>query len=82
VRLARKPNVILFEEPISARDPTMIGEVQAVIRDLAKWGTTRITVTYEMKFVREICNRVYASTREKTRCNMSMHRYDEIGERI
>jgi polar amino acid transport system ATP-binding protein len=37
----------------------MIGEVQAVIRDLAKQGTTMIIVTHEMKFAREICNRVF-----------------------
>ena len=50
---------MLFDEPTSALDPTMIGEVQAVIRDLAKQGTTMIIVTHEMKFAREICNRVF-----------------------
>ena len=57
--LAMKPEIILFDEPTSALDPTMIGEVQAVIRDLAKKGTTMIIVTHEMKFAREICNRVF-----------------------
>ena len=57
--LAMEPEVILFDEPTSALDPTMIGEVQAVIRDLAKQGTTMIIVTHEMKFAREICNRVF-----------------------
>ena len=57
--LAMEPDVILFDEPTSALDPTMIGEVQAVIRDLAKQGTTMIIVTHEMKFAREICNRVF-----------------------
>ena len=57
--LAMEPDIILFDEPTSALDPTMIGEVQAVIRDLAKAGTTMIIVTHEMKFAREICNRVF-----------------------
>ena len=57
--LAMEPEIILFDEPTSALDPTMIGEVQSVIRDLAKLGTTMIIVTHEMKFAREICNRVF-----------------------
>ena len=57
--LAMEPEIILFDEPTSALDPTMIGEVQAVIRDLAKQGITMIIVTHEMKFAREICNRVF-----------------------
>ena len=57
--LAMEPDIILFDEPTSALDPTMIGEVQTVIRDLAKQGTTMIIVTHEMKFAREICNRVF-----------------------
>ena len=57
--LAMEPEIILFDEPTSALDPTMIGEVQAVIRDLAKQGTTMMIVTHEMKFAREICNRVF-----------------------
>ena len=57
--LAMDPEIILFDEPTSALDPTMIGEVQAVIRDLAKKGTTMIIVTHEMKFAKEICNRVF-----------------------
>ena len=57
--LAMEPEIILFDEPTSALDPTMIGEVQTVIRDLAKRGTTMIIVTHEMKFAREVCNRVF-----------------------
>ena len=57
--LAMEPEIILFDEPTSALDPTMIGEVQSVIRDLAKQGITMIIVTHEMKFAREICNRVF-----------------------
>ena len=57
--LAMEPEIILFDEPTSALDPTMIGEVQAVIRDLAKQGITMMIVTHEMKFAREICNRVF-----------------------
>lgn len=57
--LAMKPNIILFDEPTSALDPTMVGEVQAVIRDLAAQGLTMIIVTHEMRFAREIANRVF-----------------------
>ena len=57
--LAMDPDIILFDEPTSALDPTMVGEVQAVIRELAKMGKTMMIVTHEMKFAREICNRVF-----------------------
>ncbi len=57
--LAMNPSIILFDEPTSALDPTMVGEVQSVIRELAKSGKTMMIVTHEMKFAREICNRVF-----------------------
>ena len=57
--LAMEPDVMLFDEPTSALDPTMVGEVQSVIRELAKMGKTMMIVTHEMKFAREICNRVF-----------------------
>ena len=52
------PEVILLDEPTSALDPTMIAEVQDVIRDLSKSGKTMIIVTHEMGFAREVANRV------------------------
>ena len=57
--LAMDPDVILFDEPTSALDPNMVGEVQAVIRDLAGSGRTMMIVTHEMNFARAICNRVF-----------------------
>ena len=57
--LAMDPEIILLDEPTSALDPTMVGEVQAVIKDLAKKGLTLIIVTHEMRFAREIANRVF-----------------------
>ncbi len=57
--LAMEPEIILFDEPTSALDPTMVGEVQAVIKDLAKHGLTMIIVTHEMRFAREVANRVF-----------------------
>ena len=57
--LAMEPEIILFDEPTSALDPTMVGEVQAVIRDLAKRGLTMMIVTHEMRFAREVANRVF-----------------------
>lgn len=57
--LAMDPDVILLDEPTSALDPTMVGEVESVIRDLAGSGKTMMIVTHEMKFARAICNRVF-----------------------
>lgn len=57
--LATDPEVILFDEPTSALDPTMVGEVETVVRDLARKGLTMIIVTHEMKFAREVSNRVF-----------------------
>jgi len=57
--LAMNPEVILFDEPTSALDPTMVGEVQAVIKSLAQKGLTMLIVTHEMKFAREVANRVF-----------------------
>ena len=57
--LAMEPEIILLDEPTSALDPTMVGEVQAVIKDLAKKGLTLMIVTHEMRFAREIANRVF-----------------------
>ena len=56
--LAMDPDIILFDEPTSALDPSMIGEVQSVIKLLAKTGRTMMIVTHEMDFARKISNRV------------------------
>ena len=57
--LSMDPEIILFDEPTSALDPTMVEEVQSVIRELSRLGRTMLIVTHEMKFAREICNRVF-----------------------
>ncbi|WP_342723796.1 amino acid ABC transporter ATP-binding protein [Bradyrhizobium sp. B097] len=56
--LAMKPALMLFDEPTSALDPELVGEVLAVMRDLAKSGMTMIIVTHELGFAREVANRV------------------------
>ena len=56
--LAMEPNVLLFDEPTSALDPEMVGEVLAVMQDLAKSGMTMVIVTHEMGFAREVADRV------------------------
>ena len=56
--IAVRPKVILFDEPTSALDPELVGEVLAVMRKLAGEGTTMIVVTHEMKFAREVANKV------------------------
>lgn len=56
--LAMEPEVILFDEPTSALDPEMVGEVLAVIKDLAKSGMTMAIVTHEMGFAREVADKV------------------------
>jgi polar amino acid transport system ATP-binding protein len=56
--LALRPGVILFDEPTSALDPELVGEVLAVIKDLATSGTTLVIVTHEIGFAREIADQV------------------------
>lgn len=56
--LAMKPEILLLDEPTSALDPRMVGEVMNVIRKLAKSGITMMIVTHEMRFAREITNKV------------------------
>ena len=56
--LAMEPEVLLFDEPTSALDPEMVGEVLAVMRDLAKQGMTMLVVTHEMAFARDVSNHV------------------------
>ena len=56
--LAMEPEVMLFDEPTSALDPEMVGEVLDLMRDLAKDGMTRVVVTHEMGFAREVADRV------------------------
>jgi putative lysine transport system ATP-binding protein len=56
--LAMEPEVLLFDEPTSALDPEMVGEVLAVMRDLAKAGMTMLVVTHEMAFARDVSNHV------------------------
>lgn len=56
--LAMNPDVMLFDEPTSALDPEMVGEVLAVMKELAKSGLTMIVVTHEMAFARDVADRV------------------------
>ncbi|AMD96065.1 amino acid ABC transporter ATP-binding protein [Leptotrichia sp. oral taxon 847] len=57
--LAMDPQIMLFDEPTSALDPEMIGEVLAVMKELAQAGMTMIVVTHEMGFARNVANRVF-----------------------
>ncbi|MBR4072802.1 MAG: amino acid ABC transporter ATP-binding protein, partial [Clostridia bacterium] len=56
--LCMEPEVMLFDEPTSALDPEMVGEVLAVIKDLAKSGMTMAVVTHEMGFAKEVADRI------------------------
>jgi polar amino acid transport system ATP-binding protein len=56
--LAMQPKVLLFDEPTSALDPEMVGEVLAVMKDLATSGMTMVVVTHEMGFARQVADRV------------------------
>ena len=56
--LAMHPKVILFDEPTSALDPTMVDEVESVIKDLATEGMTCVIVTHEMRFARNVASKV------------------------
>ncbi|MFK4821325.1 amino acid ABC transporter ATP-binding protein [Ochrobactrum quorumnocens] len=56
--LAMRPDVMLFDEATSALDPALVGEVLAVIRQLAEQGMTMILVTHEMAFARDVADKV------------------------
>jgi polar amino acid transport system ATP-binding protein len=56
--LAMEPEVMLFDEPTSALDPELVGEVLAIMRDLAREGVTMIVVTHEARFAAEVADRV------------------------
>ena len=56
--LAMGPEVLLFDEPTSALDPEMVGEVLAVMQDLASGGMTMLVVTHEMAFARDVSTQV------------------------
>ena len=56
--LAMEPDVLLFDEPTSALEPEMVGEVLNVMKDLAKKGMTMVVVTHEIGFAREVGDRI------------------------
>ncbi|MBQ4566925.1 MAG: amino acid ABC transporter ATP-binding protein [Desulfovibrio sp.] len=63
--LAMDPKVILLDEPTSALDPELVGEVLAVIRDLARGGMTMIMATHQMDFARALANEILFMERGK-----------------
>lgn len=56
--LAMEPKALLFDEPTSALDPELVGEVLGVMQDLANDGMTMVVVTHEMKFAKEVADRI------------------------
>lgn len=56
--LEMNPDIMLFDEPTSALDPEMVGEVLAVMKELANEGMTMVVVTHEIGFAREVASRV------------------------
>lgn len=56
--LAMKPKLMLFDEPTSALDPELVGEVLAVMKELAQSGMTMMVVTHELGFAREVADRI------------------------
>lgn len=56
--LAMNPEVLLFDEPTSALDPEMVGEVLALMKDLASEGMTMVVVTHEIGFAAEVADRL------------------------
>jgi polar amino acid transport system ATP-binding protein len=56
--LAMRPKLMLFDEPTSALDPELVGDVLAVMKDLASSGMTMIVVTHEIGFAREVADTV------------------------
>ncbi len=58
IRPAANRKVLLFDEPTSALDPELVGEVLKVMTELAQEGRTMLVVTHEVRFAREVSNRV------------------------
>jgi polar amino acid transport system permease protein len=56
--LAIHPKLMLFDEPTSALDPELVGEVLAVMRSLADAGMTMVVVTHEVRFAKEVADKV------------------------
>lgn len=56
--LALRPKLMLFDEPTSALDPELVGEVLAVIKDLATQGRTMVIVTHEIRFAQQVADQV------------------------
>ena len=56
--LALRPDLLLFDEPTSALDPELVGDILALMRDLAAEGWTMVVVTHELQFAREVAHRV------------------------
>ncbi|NLY04393.1 MAG: amino acid ABC transporter ATP-binding protein [Campylobacter sp.] len=73
--LAMSPDVILFDEPTSALDPEMVGEVLAIMRDVANVGITMLVVTHEMGFARNVANRVFFMASGKIRVDKSPDKF-------
>lgn len=65
--LAMKPEVILFDEPTSALDPEMVGEVLAVMKNLAEAGLTMLIVTHEMGFAKDVAKKWFYGRRRHRR---------------
>ena len=56
--LAMNPDILCFDEPTSALDPELVGEVLKVMKSLADGGMTMVVVTHEMRFAREVADKV------------------------
>ncbi|MGH7190871.1 MAG: amino acid ABC transporter ATP-binding protein [Acetobacteraceae bacterium] len=71
--LALAPELMLFDEPTSALDPETVGDVLAVIKDIAERGMTMLIATHEMAFARDVGDRVvlldHGQIREQARCD-------------
>lgn len=57
--LAMDPDIMLFDEPTSALDPEMVGDVLAVMKDLARKGMTMVVVTHEMGFAKSVADKIW-----------------------
>jgi arginine/lysine/histidine/glutamine transport system ATP-binding protein len=57
--LCMRPQIMLFDEPTSALDPELVGEVLAVMQQLAEEGMTMVIVTHEMQFAKDVAHRVF-----------------------
>ena len=76
--LAMNPQVMLFDEPTSALDPELVNDVLRVIKELADEGMTMVIVTHEMRFARQVSNKIVLYMKDVSVNKVHQTKYSNI----